>query len=136
MKDGGLRSIFKRKLRQVHWQSIETSHIGAGVPDLNGCYRSVEFWIELKKAKGWSVGLSPVQIAWISRRIRSGGRVFIAVRKGSTLWLLHGAAATALRQQGLRDLPAGALAGCWQGGPAKWPWPAVLGLLASPKGMP
>lgn len=129
-KDGGLRSIFRRKLRQVHWQSIETSHIAAGVPDLNGCYRSVEFWIELKRTKAWTVDLRPMQISWISRRLRSGGKVFIAVRKGETLWLIAGEHARAAVRDGLRDLPAGAMLGCWHGGPAKWDWPSILRLLA------
>ena len=130
--DGGLRKIFRRRLRSVHWTTIETGIAERGVPDLHGTWQGSSFWIENKRARGWEIGLRPSQIGWLKRNARSGGRAFVAVRKGSTLWLLHGAAASALRQQGLRDLPAGGLAGCWQGGPAGWPWPAILALLASP----
>jgi hypothetical protein len=93
------------------------------------------FWIENKRARGWEISLRPAQIGWLMRNSRSGGSAFVAVRKGSTLWLLHGAAAKTLHG-GLRELPAGALAGCWPNGPAGWPWPAVLRLLASPNGTP
>jgi hypothetical protein len=92
--DGGLRNIFRQRLPKVHWQSIEVPAIAKGVPDMNGCYKGKEFWVENKVTKGWTIGLRPHQAAWLMRRSRAGGRTRIAVRRRNTtvdeLWILDG----------------------------------------------
>ena len=80
----------------VHLQRIETSLV-QGVPDVNFCYQGVEGWIELKSI-GHRTGsgvfkvahLRPSQYAWIKRRCRAGGLVWLLVKAGQDLVLVHG----------------------------------------------
>ncbi len=72
----------KRLLPDVHWQRIETT-TGCGIPDVNGCYKAGEFWLELKVLKGkhslsFQSSLKPLQSAWLFKRWLAGGRCFIA----------------------------------------------------------
>lgn len=143
MIDGGLRKEYRTRLPAVHWQAIETGLTGRGVPDTNGCWQGVEAWIENKKAKGWQVKMRSEQIAWLERRIRAGGRAFIAVRRtvpasaqrpaSDALWLLAGHAGRHLINKGgsLQNLPKSAILGCWQGGPSGWDWAAFAKCLFS-----
>lgn len=135
MSDGELRMKFKQFLPEVHWQSIETWSTGQGVPDMNGCSESIEFWIEAKKTNGFTVDVEPHQIAWLERRARAGGRTFVAVRRLAAagprrgaacdeFYLFRGIDARALKQHGLKiDGPA-ALVHC-SGGPARWNWHTI-----------
>ena len=66
----------RKALPSVHFQRIETD-VGLGVPDVNGCFNGVDFWLELKVSSGTALGLSKYQKAWIIRRGLAGGRVFI-----------------------------------------------------------
>tara|TARA_R100001509_G_C4789989_1_gene189430 strand:- start:164 stop:580 length:417 start_codon:yes stop_codon:yes gene_type:complete len=66
----------KKALPNVHFQRIETN-VGLGVPDVNGCYKGIDFWLELKVSSGTRINLSKYQKSWIIRRGRAGGRVFI-----------------------------------------------------------
>lgn len=140
--DGGLRPIFRQRLTSVHWQSVETGMTGRGVPDSNGCAAGVEFWVEFKVTVGWAVTLRPEQVAWLMRRARAGGRVFVAVRRrcaagprrgpaSDELWLLDGSAADVLKASGLR-CPDALVLGHWYGGPSRWDWPSVLCRLTQP----
>lgn len=105
LRERDLRRLIVSSLPQVHWQSIETGGTGRGVPDLNGCWLGVEFWIELKHvARGRKVALSPVQAAWIARRLRAGGRAFILARYRQDILLWRGSSAASLMTQGI-DLP-------------------------------
>jgi len=129
--DGGLCSLFQRYLRDWHWQRIETGGTGLGIPDLNGCSDGTEVWIEAKVATGWKPTVRPEQVAWLERRYRHGGRVFLAVRqRGSArdvLWLLSPLAARQLiAGSRLSDLDRAIyVLGCWENGPGAWDWPAV-----------
>lgn len=140
--DGGLRQLFRDNLPQVHWQSVETGATGRGVPDSNGCWRGREFWVEFKQTEGFAVTLRPEQVAWLTRRARAGGRVFVAVRRRCTagprraradeLWLLAGSSAREAKVLGLRGLPEeapDAVLGSWGGGPSRWSWDEVLAVL-------
>lgn len=139
--DGDLRSIFRRSLPTVDWQSIESAITGGGVPDVNGCHRGAEFWVEFKQTEEWAVSLRPEQVGWLCRRARAGGRVFIAVRRrclagprragADELWLLWGHFAPDLKTGGLRRAPPGSVLGIWSGGPRSWDWGAVLACLTS-----
>jgi hypothetical protein len=130
-RDGDLRALFRTNIPSFHWNSIETGATAGGVPDSEYCSPTgVSGWVEFKQITGWVVPLRPQQIGWLLRRSRARGRVFVAVRQaqGDTLWLALGAAAVALREQGLRQAPT---LGCWSGGPARWPWTTVQELLTS-----
>lgn len=81
MIDGALSTHIQTYLPHWHWMRVENSGIGRGVPDMNGCYRSVEVWLELKFTSGWAVAIEPWQAAWAERRSRAGGRVFFIVRR-------------------------------------------------------
>jgi hypothetical protein len=127
--DGGLRGIFRKHLKEVDWTSIETGMTGRGVPDSNGCYHGSEFWIEYKKTTGLKIKLRPEQIVWIDKRVRHGGRVFVAVRrqkkKTDELWIFDGGDVVGLARNGLR---CSAL-GIWDGGPKHWEWTKVLRII-------
>jgi hypothetical protein len=129
--DGELRSIFRTHLPTVGWTTIETGGVEPGVPDSNGCYQGVEFWVEHKKTDAWAVEVKPSQVAWHKLRQSKGGRTFFAIRRRSTagvdeLYVIHGRYAAYLKEYGLKDCPA--LVVC-EGGPARWSWAAVLDAL-------
>jgi penicillin-binding protein-related factor A (putative recombinase) len=128
--DGGLRILFRKHLPQVHWTTVESRFTESGIPDLNGCFDGVEFWVECKLARGWKVVIRPSQIAWMSRRIRSGGICFIAARRktksADEFWLFHGRDIQILRTHGLQRLTPIVAA---NGGPTHWPWNDVVAAL-------
>jgi hypothetical protein len=111
---------------------VETWSTGQGVPDLEYCCDGISGWIELKKSDGWVVDFAPQQIAWIERRVRAGGRVFVLVRRRrdlvDELYVLPGTAARALltRAETLRTIRPIAL---FRGGPRNWSWPDIGGIL-------
>ena len=79
----------------AHWQRIENS-VGVGCPDVNVCLKGKEVWIELKEGRVNKQGrvcikVRPAQRAWVMRRLRSGGNVFLAVCLGKQVFLLPGA---------------------------------------------
>jgi hypothetical protein len=140
--DGDLHKLFRQSIPAADWQRIESGAIGIGVPDLNGCLSSVEVWIENKKTLSWKVhNIQPAQVAWIERRARKGGRVFIAVRQLTTseikprdiLWLLSWRAPRFLIQGGsLASLPPKDVHVMSAGGPRKWDWQEVERVLFPP----
>jgi len=47
--------------------------------------------VEFKKVEGWKITFEPLQPAWINKRSRLGGRVFVAVRRKLTeLYVIPG----------------------------------------------
>jgi hypothetical protein len=126
MADGDLRQIFRQHLPRFDWLAVETGLTSLGVPDSNYCYDGHEGWVEMKKANGWRTRVSPAQVGWAERRLRHGGKVFVAIRKRKDLWLYTGWA--------LRDLISGRIdaaysIGQWTGGPAAWDWEKISGYL-------
>lgn len=79
--DGGLKQLLRKHIPTFDWQGIETGGTGRGIPDMNYCHHGVEGWIECKATDGWVVDLRPEQVAWMMRRHRAGGRVWILVRQ-------------------------------------------------------
>jgi len=135
MIDGGLGKLLQEHLRDVHWQRIETGGTGRGTPDINGCWRGIEIWIELKQATHWQVEIQPEQVAWIERRARAGGRVFVMVRQKRTiLWLLRPTAARCLiRGTRLDMIPDAIYRG--EGGPSAWQWQRLREAMFAPLGL-
>ena len=139
-KDGDLRNIFRRKIPEFHWQSIESPLTGQGTPDANFCHDGVEGWIEFKKTSGNKIAsMKPEQVAWAERRMRAGGRVFLVVRqetkKLDRLWIAN---ARMIRVIFMDGLPAsismgsnGAFAMPYDDGPLAWDWESVRKLLLS-----
>lgn len=136
MVDGGLRKLFRQKIRPAHWVSIESGDTGSGIPDAHVTLCHTSQWIEYKQTKGWAVTLRPFQIAFHLNEAHHGGRSFIAVRRQTEagprrgeavdeLWLLRGSCADRAREGGLRGLSQGDLLGTWHGGPRNWDWEAV-----------
>jgi hypothetical protein len=126
MKDGGLRSLFRKELKSWQWSTIEVGATAGGIPDSEFCtYFGIQGWIEFKFTKIYYVSIKPLQVAWLMRRCRLGGNAFIAVRRTPTaaihngadeLWLMRGHQAEALCKEGLE----GVHAICWHGGPSNW----------------
>lgn len=82
--------LLKNNLTDIHFQRIETGLTGSGVPDVNGCAKGKEFWIELKEIhRGKSLTLRPMQIAWMAKRSAVGGQVFVLARKQNVIKLYH-----------------------------------------------
>lgn len=95
-----------------------------GVPDVNYCVDGCEGHIELKFRRDppvrdttpvfGSKGLRESQVAWIGRRLRAGGRVFILSQVGRRLYLTHGARAPEFNALCVEDLEQGSR---WAAGP-------------------
>ena len=66
----------KKHITKPHLIRVESNTIN-GIPDINGCWNSKEFWIELKSDKVGYPKLSKWQISWINKRIKHGGIVII-----------------------------------------------------------
>jgi len=135
--DDGLRSIFHNHLPRIHWQAMELGVVGAGVPDSNFCWSGVDGWIEYKATADYSVGLEPEQVGWISRRMRAGGRVFIATRRRhdggprlgdpvDELWIHEGWDAATLKASGLSSCPPVLYE---ENGPSSWNWSLIESVL-------
>lgn len=133
LKDGGLRTMLRERLPVAQWTSVESPLTGSGIPDCEYCYPGgVQGWVECKVVRsGWKPKFRPGQVAWISRRARLGGRVFIAVRRqidkggDDDLWLVPGTLVMVLEDHGLRGLDPSGLVRTWVGGPSMWDWGEV-----------
>lgn len=84
LKDGS-----KHMNKNLHLCRVE-NHITEGYPDVEGCYKSISFHIELKSSKlpkrestPITIGISDSQINWLKKRSRVGGKCFVLVRVGS-----------------------------------------------------
>ena len=130
-RDGDLRAIFRRRLPQFMWTSVESGGTSRGIPDSHYCGNGAAGWVEFKKTTGWAVGLRPEQVGWALQYGRHGGRTWVAVRrKDDELWMVPGDHAAALKEHGLRPVLEGKVPGVWyDGGPARWSWDAVATLL-------
>lgn len=135
--DGGLRKIFRERLPDFFWISIETGGTAGGVPDSHFVKNGRAAWVEYKWTKAWAIGLDPAQVAWHSRYAREGGLSFVAVRRqceagprktaADELLIFRGSAAAVLRAEGLRG-PAVPLFQA-AGGPSAWSWDEVRAVL-------
>lgn len=133
MIDGGLWPILRDHMPHVHWQRIESGLTAGGIPDLNGCLRGQEAWLELKGTDAWAVAFRPFQISWLERRARAGGRVFLLTRRrcaagprrlaADELWVHRAEDARHVEAGGLRKAPPPVMR--LDGGPSQWLWPAV-----------
>jgi len=134
MKDGDLRILFRHKFPSFQWSSIETAGTATGVPDCEYCTSTgTQGWIEFKVTHGFHVKLSPLQVAWLTRRCRYGGNAWIAVRRIPTakmyegvdeLWLMRGDQAANLLAYGLKGIPKDQIQ-MWCDGPSNWDWNQV-----------
>ena len=125
--DAGLRSLFRARIVGWQWSSVESGGTAAGIPDSEYCDpNGVQGWIEYKRTAAWAVTFRPLQVAWISRRARLGGRVSIAVRRLNLkahvdeLWLTDGQWVQELSDNGLRVVSS--VSHIHQGGPSEWNW--------------
>lgn len=76
---------------ELHVTRVENV-AGEGHPDAEGCYRGVQFWLELKVAKRparsatllrFGSPLRDSQVDWARKRIAAGGRVWYLIQVGS-----------------------------------------------------
>jgi len=112
---------------------------------MNYCHDGTEGWIENKRCEASACEVQPSQVGWIERRIRNGGRVFIAVRRlakagkrreaRDDLILLRGAAIRDLATSGLVGVPKRFWIFENSGGPAQWDWDQVYHDLIYAKSM-
>lgn len=105
MKEKEFKKIIRGLVPAAHWQPIESWQIAAGIPDLNGCLRGVEVWVEAKIAWGNKVNLTALQTNWLNQRSAAGGRCYIAVAVKQELWIYHGFRAREVREHGLKRPP-------------------------------
>ena len=122
--------MFHQKVERCHWTAIESGLTSRGIPDSHYCLEGASGSFEYKKCAHWRVSMRPEQVGWIERQLRSGGRVFIAVKRADDeVWLLHGRAARHIKVDGLRTLPKHSIFGMWKR--QEIPWRAVRRLLWS-----
>lgn len=122
--DDGLRSLFHSNLKRAQWTSIETGATALGVPDSEFCFAGgIQGWVEHKRASANAVVIRDMQVAWIDRRVRLGGRVFLAVKRRKELFLYHGRDVKALKLHGLK---AAHPLGYWD---SPWNWEEVEEIL-------
>jgi hypothetical protein len=137
MKDGGLRSLFRRQFNSWQWSSIETAGTATGVPDSEFCTPTgCQGWVEFKQTKVFYVHVKPLQVSWLMKRCRYGGNAWIVARRTPSaakfagedqLWLMRGDQAEALFNRGLN----GVHALCWEGGPSNWNFDEVAEALTN-----
>ncbi len=75
-RESKLWQRIKKHITKPHLIRVESNTIN-GIPDINGCWKGNEFWIELKSDKVGYPKLSKWQISWINKRIKHGGIVII-----------------------------------------------------------
>ena len=75
-RESKLWQRIKKHITKPHLIRVESNTIN-GIPDINGCWKGKEFWIELKSDKVGYPKLSKWQISWINKRIKHGGIVII-----------------------------------------------------------
>jgi hypothetical protein len=130
--DGGLRPLFRTRLRRFFWVPVETPISGGGVPDHHWCCDGVMGWNEYKAASAWKVRFRPEQTGWHETYARHGGRSFVIVRKQTAtaddLFCYRGVDIRLVRDHGLKTDP---LLLC-RGGPSRWDWAALESLLLRP----
>ena len=124
MKESAFWQLVKKNLPNTHLQRIETGGTGRGIPDLNGCYKGVEFWVELMVViAGIKIWLRPEQIGWLVKRSMHGGRSFVLVRTpDAQIYLYPGKDAREVLEEGLRRAPLLCL-------PKPYDWPKLLTVL-------
>lgn len=136
--DGGLSDLFRKALgSEFDFQRIESWSTGQGTPDLNGCGSGQEFWIEMKQTAANAVKIDPEQVAWAERRLRAGGRVFLAVRQKceagprrearDRLYIFRGSDTRVVKDKGICG--ASPLFMSQNHGPRSWDWTAVKKIL-------
>lgn len=135
-RDGGLRALFMGRIKNAHWQAIETWSTGQGVPDCNVCLAGAETWIEFKTTATNALRISKEQVGWIERRLRAGGRVLVIVRWRCAAGPRREARDELLIYDGsnVRALMLGGIAATiamirWDGGPRAWDWNAITEIL-------
>lgn len=131
-RDGGLRPLFHKNMKDLMWAAVETWAVTTGVPD--SWYLSPEGaggWVEFKAAPNRP---TPEQTAFLSRVWRYQGQSWVAVRftaRGrDSLALWRGCDAAALARGGY-DCGVPPLAR-WEGGPRRWDWGEVRRLITRP----
>jgi hypothetical protein len=137
VSDGDLRPLFRNQLKTWHWVSIESAGTAGGIPDSEFCTpEGIQGWIEFKFTKIFYVHIKPLQVAWLDKRCRYGGKAWIAVRRTPTakihtgvdeLWLMRGDQAIALAEGGLNNI----VGMKWGGGPGGWNWAEIASMLQS-----
>jgi hypothetical protein len=75
-RESKLWQRIKKHITKPHLIRVESNTIN-GIPDINGCWKGKEFWLELKSDRVGYPKLSKWQISWINKRIKHGGIVII-----------------------------------------------------------
>lgn len=133
-QDAGIRQLLRKHLPDGDWNSVETGATAGGVPDSNYCFSGgLEGWVEGKRTLAWKVTFRPLQIGWLSRRSRHGGRCFVMVRRLNggldQCYLFPGARAEEFDRQGCTL--KGWSCPSWGGGPAAWDWEEIRRILTA-----
>jgi len=88
MRESTFWSQVKAKLvdDETHLCRLENSS-GSGMPDVNGCRRGAERWIELKMFHGQRLHFRASQRSWMLSRKKVGGKVWVLARKDDEIFL-------------------------------------------------
>lgn len=88
----------REQLDPPHWERVENSASGGGMPDLNWCWNGVEGWLELKHRSAPPVEedtdvvidtVTAGQRLWWRERHAAGGRCYVMIRIANEYILLE-----------------------------------------------
>jgi len=96
-----------------HWIRVE-NRIELGTPDVNGCVRGHDVWLELKYSKKVlpatspfkKRGLSKEQVIWLQERAGVGGNAWIVAGVGRHVYFLLPVYASSFNDMSLRAIQA------------------------------
>lgn len=102
----------------LHMRRVE-NQVGAGDPDVDGCYQGRYFEIELKGCNRPKRGgpldfeVRQAQAIWHRKRTKAGGNTWLYIRVGEgrdvRRYLVHGGLASSIRETGITEEQLAAL---------------------------
>jgi hypothetical protein len=117
---------------RYHLERVENA-VAAGTPDVDWCINGVEGTMELKYSPrhpvrpatpvlGRDNGMRRSQVVWAVRRLRAGGRVFVAIGTPQATWVvdLRGWSPEAMASLELATAPRLGEISAWCAGSAPW----------------
>jgi hypothetical protein len=112
-----MRKRVIKALRPLDGRSVENG-VGAGTPDVN----YADGWIELKSLEAWPVKGGPLRVphftpqqkAWLVRRHKAGGAIWMLLKVGTEWLLLEGKDAAFLVGKSTREELIEAAVYTWQ----------------------
>lgn len=108
-----LQPVWKT-IKGLHVERVENSAGVGGTPDVDGCYKSSAFKLELKRGITFKtndeveIAFRPRQPGWLKKRWEAGGYAWVLIKTGMgatmKLYLIRGCDIGTIRQVGEKSL--------------------------------